>query len=141
VSVLGKLNVGLDGAAGRALPAAMVCLERDLDKCLCPPRFPFVHRCQIRTANLLERFLGESRRGSKVIPRLTSEAGGPSLLFAVLLDAYEGWHSVRMRVTIAVGSNSLPSVPTAGGMTRTWRDWSPERSRAPGSAAYHLEQN
>jgi transposase-like protein len=78
-------------------PAAMKCLERDLEECLTALKFPFAHRVQIRTTNLLERLFGEGKRRTKVIPRFTSEASGLSLAFAVLVDASEGWRGVRMK--------------------------------------------
>jgi transposase-like protein len=77
-------------------PAAMKCLEHDLDECLTALRFPFAHRIQIRTTNLLERLFGEGRRRTKIIPRFSSEISGLSLVFAVLVDASEGWRGVRM---------------------------------------------
>jgi len=100
-----------------AFPAAMACLERDLDECLTALRFPFVHRRQIRTTNLLERLFGEGKRRSKVIPRFTSEASGLSLLFAVLVDASEGWRGVRMRADIAARLNQLAVDPDSA-----WHD-------------------
>lgn len=78
-------------------PAAMKCLERDLEECLTALKFPFAHRVQIRTTNLLERLFGEGKRRTKVIPRFSSEASGLSLAFAVLVDASEGWRGVRMK--------------------------------------------
>jgi putative transposase len=77
-------------------PAAMKCLEQDLEETLTALRFPFAHRIQIRTTNLLERLFGEGKRRTKIIPRFTSEASGLSLVFAVLVDASEGWRGVRM---------------------------------------------
>ena len=80
-----------------AFPEAMKCLERDLEECLTALKFPFLHRRQIRTTNLLERLFGEGRRRTKVIPRFSSEASGLSLMFAVLVDASDGWRGVRMK--------------------------------------------
>ncbi len=80
-----------------AYPAAMKCLEKDLEECLTALKFPFAHRVQIRTTNLLERLFGEGKRRTKIIPRFTSEASGLSLIFAVLVDASEGWRGVRMK--------------------------------------------
>jgi putative transposase len=100
-----------------AFPAAMVCLERDLDECLTALRLPFMHRRQIRTTNLLERLFGEGKRRSKVIPRFTSEASGLSLLFAVLVDASEGWRGVRMRADIVARLNQLAVDPDSA-----WHD-------------------
>lgn len=80
-----------------AYPAAMKCLENDLEECLTALKFPFAHRVQIRTTNLLERLFGEGKRRTKIIPRFTSEASGLSLVFAVLVDSSEGWRGVRMK--------------------------------------------
>jgi transposase-like protein len=82
-------------------PAAMKCLERDLEECLTALKFPFAHRVQIRTTNLLERLFGEGKRRTKVIPRFSSEASGLSLVFAVLVDASEGWRGVRVKPYLA----------------------------------------
>lgn len=79
-----------------AFPEAMRCLERDLEECLTVLKFPFAHRIKIRTTNLLERLFGEGKRRTKVIPKFTTESSGMMLLFAVLVDASEGWRGVRM---------------------------------------------
>ena len=50
-------------------PAAMECLERDLEECATYLRFPEAHHRRIRTTNRLERLNGEGRRRTKVIPR------------------------------------------------------------------------
>ena len=60
-------------------------------ECLTVLKFPYVHRINIRTTNLLERLFGEGRRRTKIIPRFTSEQSGLSLVHAVLVDASEGW--------------------------------------------------
>lgn len=79
-----------------AFPAAMKCLERDLEECLTVLKFPFAHRVKIRTTNLLERLFGEGKCRTKVIPKFTTESSGMMLLFAVLVDASEGWRGVHM---------------------------------------------
>lgn len=79
-----------------AFPAAMKCLEQDLEECLTVLKFPYAHRMRIRTTNLLERLFGEGRRRTKIIPRFTSESSGMALFFAVLVDASEGWRGVRV---------------------------------------------
>ena len=56
-----------------------------------------MHRRQIRTTNLLEQLFGEGQRRAKIIPRLTSESSGLSLMFAVLVEASEGWRGVRVK--------------------------------------------
>lgn len=60
-------------------------------------KFPFAHRLQIRSTNLMERLFGEGKRRTKVIPRFRSEASGLTLVLAVLVDASEGWRGVRMK--------------------------------------------
>jgi putative transposase len=77
-------------------PEAMKCLEKDLEECLTVLKFPYLHRRMIRTTNILERLFGEGKRRTKVIPRFWSETSGMSLVFAVLLDASEGWRGVKM---------------------------------------------
>jgi transposase-like protein len=79
-----------------AFPAAMTCLGHDLEECLTALKLPLAHRVQTRTTNLLERLFGEGKRRSKVIPRFHSETSGLTLLYAVLIDASEGWRGVRM---------------------------------------------
>jgi transposase-like protein len=79
-----------------AFPAAMTCLGQDLEECLTALKLPLAHRVQTRTTNLLERLFGEGKRRSKVIPRFHSETSGLTLLYAVLIDASEGWRGVRM---------------------------------------------
>jgi len=102
---------------GETFPAAMACLERDLDECLSALRFPLIHRRPIRTTNLLERLFGEGKRRSKVIPRFPSEASGMALLLAVLVDASEGWRGVRMRGDIIARLKQLAVDPDS-----TWND-------------------
>jgi putative transposase len=82
-------------------PAAMRCLEQDLEECLTALKFPFAHRVQIRTTNLLDRLFGEGKRRTKVIPRFGGEASGLALVFAVLVDASEGWRGVRVKPYLA----------------------------------------
>ena len=65
-----------------SFPAAMKCLEQDLEETLTALKFPLVHCVRIRTTNLLERLIGEGRRRTKIIPRFTSGASGLSLVFA-----------------------------------------------------------
>lgn len=79
-----------------AFPAAMKCLEQDLEECLTALKLPLAHRVQTRTTNLLERLFGEGKRRSKVIPRFQSETSGLTLLYAVLIDASKNWRGVRM---------------------------------------------
>lgn len=94
-----------------AFPAAMRCLEQDLDECLTALRFPLLHRRHIRSTNLLERLFGEGKRRTKIIPRFTSEASGMALIFAVLVDASEGWRGVRMKPYVEERLRQMVSDP------------------------------
>ncbi len=100
-----------------SFPAAMKCLERDLEESLTALKFPFLHRKQIRTTNLLERLFGEGRRRTKVIPRFRSETSGLCLIFAVLVDASEGWRGVRMEPYLVERLKQIWSDPES-----TWED-------------------
>ena len=95
-----------------AFPEAMRCLEHDLEECLTALKFPFLHRRQIRTTNLLERLFGEGKRRGKVIPRFWSEASGLSLMFAVLVDASEGWRGIRSENTRVAPCKAINSAPS-----------------------------
>jgi transposase-like protein len=77
-------------------PAAMECLERDLEECVTYLRFPSAHHVRIRTTNRLERLNGEGRRRTKVIPRFPSERSCLALLFASLVTASKLWRGVKM---------------------------------------------
>jgi transposase-like protein len=77
-------------------PAAMECLEQDLEACLVHLKFPKEHHKSIRTTNLLERTFGEGRRRTKVIPRFPTEAACLKLVFATLLTASQRWRGLRM---------------------------------------------
>jgi transposase-like protein len=77
-------------------PAAMECLERDLEECVTYLRFPEAHHQRIRTTNRLERLNGESRRRTKVIPRFPTERSCLSLLYASLITASKHWRGIPM---------------------------------------------
>jgi len=77
-------------------PAAMACLEQDLEACLVYLKFPKEHHKSIRTTNLLERTFGEGRRRTKVIPRFPTETACLKLVFATLLTASQRWRGLRM---------------------------------------------
>ena len=81
---------------GDRYPAAMQCLERDLEECVTYLRFPAVHHHRIRTTNRLERLNGEGRRRTKVIPRFPTERSCLALLFASLVTASKRWRGVKM---------------------------------------------
>jgi len=109
-------------------PSAMKCLEQGLEECLAVLKFPYLHRKQVRTTNLLERLFGEGKRRTKVIPRFSSESSGLSLVFAVLVDASEGWRGVRMKPYIEQRLVQLHKDPDS-----TWVD--PELARLEADAA------
>jgi putative transposase len=77
-------------------PAAMECLERDLEECVIHLRFPEAHQKRIRTTNRLERLNGEGRRRTKVIPRFPTERSCLSLLYASLIAASRHWRGIPM---------------------------------------------
>jgi transposase-like protein len=77
-------------------PAALECLERDLEECVTYLRFPDEHHVRIRTTNRLERLNGESRRRVKVIPRFPTERSCLTLLYASLLTASKHWRGIPM---------------------------------------------
>jgi putative transposase len=77
-------------------PAALECLERDLEECLTYLRFPEAHHQRIRTTNRLERLNGEARRRTKVIPRFPTERSCLSLLYASLIAASKHWRGIPM---------------------------------------------
>lgn len=77
-------------------PSAMECLAQGLEETLCILKFPSTHRKSIRSTNLLERLLGESKRRTKVIPRFPTEKSCLSLVYAVLIDASANWIGLRM---------------------------------------------
>lgn len=81
-------------------PAAMECLERDLEECVTYLRFPSAHHRRIRTTNRLERLTGESRRRTKVIPRFPTERSCLALLYASLMTASKHWHGVTMTAAV-----------------------------------------
>jgi putative transposase len=77
-------------------PAAMECLERDLEECVTYLRFPEAHHRRIRTTNRLERLNGEGRRRTKVIPRFPTERSCLTLLYASLMAASKLWRGLPM---------------------------------------------
>jgi transposase-like protein len=77
-------------------PAAMECLEQDLEACLVHLKFPKEHHKSIRTTNLLERTFGEGRRRTKVIPRFPTETACLTLVFGTLLTASQRWRGLAM---------------------------------------------
>jgi transposase-like protein len=81
-------------------PAAMACLEKDLEECVTYLRFPEAHHRRIRTTNRLERLNGEGRRRTKVIPRFPTERSCLTLLYASLMAASKLWRGIPMTAAI-----------------------------------------
>jgi transposase-like protein len=77
-------------------PAAVECLETDLDALFEHLRFPVEHWRRIRHSNLIERSFGETRRRVKVIGRLPGETCCLTLVWAVLDRASRGWRGFTM---------------------------------------------
>lgn len=90
-------------------PSAMECLAEGLEDTLCVLKFPAAHRKSIRSTNLLERLLGESKRRTKVIPRFPTEKSCLSLVYAVLIDASAHWHGLKMTAKIKEELTKLSS--------------------------------
>jgi transposase-like protein len=88
-------------------PSAMECLAEGLEETLCVLKFPATHRKSIRSTNLLERLLGESKRRTKVIPRFPTEKSCLSLVYAVLIDASSHWLGLRINDKIKDELNKL----------------------------------
>lgn len=84
------------GLFGREYPAAVACLQDDLDALLAIHRVPVRHRIRVRTTNLAERSFEEERRRTKVIPRLRSERAALKLAFATMMRAAERWTRVSV---------------------------------------------
>jgi putative transposase len=77
-------------------PAAVACVEDNLDELVAHLYFPAEHRKRIRHSNLIERTFGETRRRVKVIGRLPGEESCLSLVWAVLDRASKGWRGLTM---------------------------------------------
>lgn len=88
-------------------PAAMACLERDLEECITYLRFPEEHHRRLRTTNRIERLNGETRRRTKVIPRFPTERSCLSLLYASLITASKHWRGIPMTAAILRQLHSL----------------------------------
>lgn len=77
-------------------PAAVACVEDDIDALIVHLRFPSEHWKRIRHSNLIERTFGETRRRVKVIGRLPGEQSCLSLVWAVLDRASKGWRGLTV---------------------------------------------
>ena len=80
----------------REFPAAIRCLEDDLDALLAVHRIPVRHRVNVRTTNLVERSFVEERRRTKVIPRLLDEKTAMKLVFATLIRTAQRWSRIAV---------------------------------------------
>jgi len=78
----------------REFPAAVACLQDDLEALLAVHRVPVRHRFWVRTTNLVERSFEEERRRTKVIPRLLDERSAIKLIFATLIRSAHRWSRV-----------------------------------------------
>ena len=96
-----RLGRALITKCGKRFPAAMLCLEEDLEACLQCLKLPPEHRKRVRTTNVLERLFGEGRRRLKVIPHFFTETAGLKLVYATLLATSRRWSGVAMNPIIA----------------------------------------
>jgi len=101
-------------------PAAMVCLEEDLEACLQVLRLPEVHRRRMRTSNGLERLFGENRRRVKVIPHFFAEKAGIKLVYATLVAASQNWRGLTMNTEIAQAIDVLWEDVYPNSRLKTW---------------------
>ncbi|HZD21926.1 MAG TPA: IS256 family transposase, partial [Acidimicrobiia bacterium] len=77
-------------------PAAIACLEDDLEALLAIHRIPVRHRINVRTTNLAKRSFVEERRRSKVIPRFLDEKSAMKLVFATLIRCSQRWQRISI---------------------------------------------
>ncbi|HQH54344.1 MAG TPA: transposase [Candidatus Hydrogenedentes bacterium] len=94
----------------RRYPAAMACLEQDLDACLTSLLCRREHQQRLRTTNLLERTFAESRRRTKVIPRFPGARRRLSLVYATRITASRPWRGTPMRAKILRALGTLRAV-------------------------------
>ncbi|HZD23731.1 MAG TPA: transposase, partial [Acidimicrobiia bacterium] len=80
----------------KKFPAAIACLEDDLEALLAIHRIPVRHRINVRTTNLAERSFVEERRRTKVIPRLLDEKSAMKLVFATLIRCSQRWQRISI---------------------------------------------
>jgi putative transposase len=74
-------------------PAAVACVQDNLDALTVHLLFPAEHHRRIRHSNLIERTFGETRRRVKVIGRLPGEHSCLSLVWAI---TSKGWRGLTM---------------------------------------------
>lgn len=77
-------------------PNAMACMEQTLEATLQVLRLPPSHHKRLRTANLLERTFGETKRRTKVIPHFFTEKAAMKLGYATLLAVTKKWRGLNM---------------------------------------------
>ena len=101
-------------------PAAMACLEEDLEACLQVLRLPEVHRRRMRTSNGLERLFGENRRRVKVIPHFFDEKAGMKLVYATMVAVSQNWRGVTMTPEISQAVDKLWEQVFPQSRVKTW---------------------
>ena len=101
-------------------PAAMACLQEDLEACLQCLRLPKEHQKRIRTTNVLERLFGENRRRIKVIPHFFDEKAGMKLVYATLIATTKKWRGVRMTSLISKRIDELWKEVFGESRQETW---------------------
>jgi transposase-like protein len=101
-------------------PAAMACMEEDLEACLQVLRLPEVHRRRMRTSNGLERLFGENRRRVKVIPHFFAEKAGIKLVYATMVAASQKWRGVTMTPEISQAIDALWEQVYPESRLKTW---------------------
>jgi transposase-like protein len=80
----------------RDFPAAIRCLEEDLEALLAIHRIPVRHHVSVRTTNLVERSSVEERRRTKVIPRLLDKKSAMKLVCATLIRSADRWSTIAV---------------------------------------------
>ena len=81
-------------------PAAMGCLEGNLEARLQCLRLPKEHHRRIRTTNLLEQPFEEKPRRLKVIPHFFKERAGTKIVFATMLAVSQKWRGAKINPLI-----------------------------------------
>ena len=77
-------------------PAAMQCMEENLEATLAVLKLPPAHHKRLRTANILERTFGEKKRRTKVIPHFFTEKAALKLSYATMLAVSNKWRGLTM---------------------------------------------
>ena len=66
-------------------------IDEDIEQCLSILAFPKDHQIHIRTSNILERFIEEIRRRSRVVGIFPNEAAALRLISTICIDKSEEW--------------------------------------------------